>query len=53
MHERALRRISEDCISSFIGLVTKLNEKTIHQRCINFVMTEVFKYSKCTITKLN
>ena len=40
---RALRIISEDCISSFNDLVTLLNEKTIHQRCIKFLMMEVFK----------
>ena len=44
VHERALRIISKDYISSFSDLVTLLNEKTIHQRCINFLMTEVFKY---------
>ena len=44
VHEIALRVISEDYISSFSDLVTVLNEKTIHQRCINFLMTEVFKY---------
>ena len=44
VHERALRIISEDYISSFCDLVKLLNEKTIHQRCINFLMTEFFKY---------
>ena len=44
VQERALRIISEDYISSFSDLVILLNEKTIHQRCINFLMTEVFKY---------
>ena len=34
----------EDYISSFSGLVTLLKEKTFHQRCINFLMTEGFKY---------
>ena len=44
MHERALRIISKDYISSFSDLVTLLKEKTIHQRCINLLMTEVLKY---------
>ena len=44
VHERALRIISKDYISSFSYLVTLLNEKTIHEGCINFLMTEVFKY---------
>ena len=43
VHERALRIISKDYILNFSDLVTLLNEKTIHQRCINFLMTEVFK----------
>ena len=32
VHERALRIISEDYISSFSDLVKLLNGKTIHQR---------------------
>lgn len=44
VHEGALKRISEDCTSSFSDLVTLLNEKPVHQKCINFVMEEVFKY---------
>ena len=44
VHERALRISSEDCTSSFSDLVRLLNEKTIHQRYIKFLMTEVFKY---------
>ena len=44
VHERAVRIISKDYISNFSDLVTLLNEKTIHQRCINFLITEVFKY---------
>ena len=44
VHERALTIISADYISIFSDLVTLLNEKTIHQRCIIFFMTEVFKY---------
>ena len=43
VHERAVRIISKDYILNFSDLVTLLNEKTIHQRCINFLMTEVFK----------
>ena len=42
--ERAPRINSEYHISIFSDLVTLLNEKTIHQRCINFLMAEVFKY---------
>ena len=44
VHERALRIISENYISSFSDLVILMNEKTIHQICINFLRTKVFKY---------
>ena len=44
VQEIALRIILKDYISSFSDLLTLLNEKTIHQRCINFFLTEVFKY---------
>ena len=44
VHEIALRIISKDYMSSFSDLLTLLNEKTIHQRCINFFLTKVFKY---------
>ena len=40
---RILNHIGSDT-SSFSDLVTLLNEQTIHQRCINFLMTEFFKY---------
>ena len=38
-----LRIISEDYNSSFSDLVAMLNEKTIHQMCIDFLMTKAFK----------
>ena len=44
VQERALRTISENYISSFSDLVISLNEKTIHQMCINVLMTKVIKY---------
>ena len=44
VHERALRTISENYISSFSDLVISLNEKTIHQMCINVLMNKVIKY---------
>ena len=44
VHEGALKRISEDCTSSFSDLVTLLNEKPVHQKCVNFGIEEVFKY---------
>ena len=44
MNERALRITLDDYISSLSHLVTLLNERTIHQRCINLLIIEVFKY---------
>ena len=44
VYERTLRIISGDYTSSFSDLVIVLNKKTICQRSINFLMTEVFKY---------
>ena len=44
VHEGALRITSEDHTSIFSDLVILLNEKTIHQKSINFLTTEVFKY---------
>lgn len=44
VHEGALRTTSEDYISSVSDVVTLLNEKTVHQKCINFLISEVFKY---------
>ena len=41
IHERSLRLILNDCESSFDSLLSTLNEKTIHQRCINIL-------KKCT-----
>lgn len=43
VHEMTLRIISEDYNSSFSDLVAMLNEKTIHQMCIDFLMTKAFK----------
>ena len=44
IHERSLRLILNDYESSFDSLLSTLNEKTIHQRCINVLLTEVYKY---------
>ena len=44
IHERSLRLILNDYDSSFDSLLSTLNEKTIHQRCINVLLTEVYKY---------
>ena len=44
IHERSLRFILNDYESSFGSLLSTLNEKTIHQRCINVLLTEVYRY---------
>ena len=44
MFSWSLRLILNDYESSFDSLLSTLNEKTIHQRCINVLLTEVYKY---------
>ena len=44
MHERWLRLILSDYESSFYDMISTLNERTIHKRCINILLTEVYKY---------
>ena len=38
------RIMSKNYTSSLIDLITILHQKTIYQRCINFLMTEILKY---------
>ena len=44
IHERSLRLIFDDYELSFNRLRFTLNEKMIHQRYINVLLTEVYKY---------
>ena len=44
IHERSPRLILNDYESSFNSLLSTLNEKAINQRCINVLLTEVYKY---------
>ena len=44
INERSLRWILNDYESSFDDLLFTLNEKTIHQRRINVLLTERYKY---------
>ena len=44
MHERSPRLILNDYELSFHDTLSTLNEKTIHQRCINALLTEVYKH---------
>ena len=44
IHVRSLRLILNDYESSFNSLLSTLNGKTIHQRCKNVLLAEVYKY---------
>ena len=44
IHERSFRLILNDYESSFYSLLSTLNEEKVHQRCINVLLTEVYKY---------
>ena len=44
IYKRTLRLILNDYESSFDSLLSILNEKTIHQRCINVLLTEAYKH---------
>ena len=44
IHERAMRLVLNDYFSDFQHLLNLSNDISIHQRCINFLMTEVYKY---------
>ena len=44
IQERSLRLILNDYESPFDSLLSALNEKMIHQSCINVLPTEVYKY---------
>ena len=43
IHERSLRLILND-FESFDSLLFTLNEKAIHQRCINALLTKVYQH---------
>ena len=44
INERSLRLIFNAYESSFDSLLSTLNEKTIHQQCINVLLTKIYKY---------
>ena len=44
IHERSLRFILQDYVSKFIKLLVSSNEKSIHQKCLQFLVAEVYKY---------
>ena len=44
IHERCLRLIQQNYASDFEVLLENANEKSVHQKCIELLMTEVYKY---------
>ena len=44
VHERALRIVHDDHISSYSELLKTNNERTIHQQNINVLMKEIYKF---------
>ena len=44
IHERCLRLIQQNYTSDFEVLLENSNEKPVHQKCIEFLMIEVYKY---------
>ena len=44
IHERCLRLIQQNCTSDFEVLLENSNEKPVHQKCIELLMIEVYKY---------
>ena len=44
IHERSLRLMLNDYEPSFYDMLSTLNKKTFYQRCINVLLTEVYKY---------
>ena len=43
-HERCLCLIQQNYTSDFEALYENSNEKPVHQKCIELLMTEVYKY---------
>ena len=44
IHKRCLRLIQQNYTSDFEMLLENANEKPVHQKCIEFLMIEVYKY---------
>ena len=44
IHERCLRLIQQNYTSDFDVLLENSNEKPVHQKCLELLMTEVYKY---------
>ena len=44
MHGRSLRLKHQNYATNFIILLVNANEKTIQQKCLEFLMIEIYKY---------
>ena len=44
IHERCLRFIQQNYVSDFEVLLENANKKQVHQKCIELLITEVYKY---------
>ena len=44
IHERYLRLIHQDYISNFVTFLINANEKSVHQKCLEFLMIEGYKF---------
>ena len=44
IHERHLHLIQQNYISEFERPLENANEESVHQKCIEFLLTEVYKY---------
>ena len=44
IHEWCLRLIEQNYRSEFERLLENANEKSVHQKCIEFLLIEIYKY---------
>ena len=44
IHERCLRLMKQNYRSEFERLLKNENEKSVHQKCIKFLLIQVYKY---------
>ena len=44
IHERYLRLLQQNNISELESLLENVNKKSVHQKCIEFLLIEVYKY---------
>ena len=40
----SLRLIHQDYVSNFVTFLVNANEKSIHQKCLDFIMIAVYKF---------